>query len=634
MVGDALYFTANHGLIEEVLSTAITDLYTTQPADPLGFLSEQLLRARDRHSGAATGEQIGHEELDVGCEENVRIRQENERLREENERFRSASRAGTAGLADSIAKWRASAPPTTSTSGKELHSRFAAAEGSFTYTYGGVEQFFAGLEGLIGLPHADFLLGMSLEHASDEPFEAWNSEIKRVTTPRSEWIYVVEKPVGDASVPDRAADTKGRPGDWRLRDFAALPPARAAKLLLAEVAGVRLYTGPMYKLYNSVLRARQRGAYVTTLHAINSAILKLARQTKACTVYRGVNGGVLPSEFWEENEHGVRGGVDLAFMSTTTERGVALGYMAQGKATAARMLFEIRMGMIDRGADVAHLSQFPGENEILFAPLTGLEVASAPRDEGDVLIVELRLSCNMHDMTIEQVRRSARPSHSLLNENGPTPHPYTPFSSQVIAKMQTSHTSLLDGMLHGLEHSRSPERALAPLRTLKAAAATRGSEYFNVPDLFLAATREALETHATCFELLAAEEDWSSEGGTDGEGGDGGAECMRAVAELCAREERHEVAATLLARAARERGGGDTGECSGGLQGVWRAALRSECSAAIGARGGKPAARGRSGAPAAMATHSGKLGKDGRARQGRQGRPGSPAAGHGAWLVE
>ena len=36
-------------------------------------------------------------------------------------------------------------------------------------------------------------------------------------------------------------------------------------------------------------------------------------------------------------------------MSTTTDRDVALGYMRQ-TAKEAKMVFEIRMGMIDRGA--------------------------------------------------------------------------------------------------------------------------------------------------------------------------------------------------------------------------------------------------------------------------------------------
>ena len=46
------------------------------------------------------------------------------------------------------------------------------------------------------------------------------------------------------------------------------------------------------------------------LHAINSAIIKLGKLTKANKVYRGISGMALPKEFWEANEFGVRGGVD------------------------------------------------------------------------------------------------------------------------------------------------------------------------------------------------------------------------------------------------------------------------------------------------------------------------------------
>ena len=176
----------------------------------------------------------------------------------------------------------------------------------------------------------------------------------------------------------------GRVGG-QLEDFASKPEVKKAGLLLAEVAGVRLYTcasqppppppspdapfpscrphphvkssrvpldlgrGPMYVHYNGVLRNKTKGSFVTTLHAINSGILKLSKLTKAATVYRGVAGGVLPKQFWSPNEHGVMGGIELGFMSTTTDRNVALGYMRQPNK-AAKMLFEMRMGMIDRGA--------------------------------------------------------------------------------------------------------------------------------------------------------------------------------------------------------------------------------------------------------------------------------------------
>ena len=43
-------------------------------------------------------------------------------------------------------------------------------------------------------------------------------------------------------------------------------------------------------------------------------------------MYRGINGRVLPKEFWEANEYGVRGGIEGAFMSTTTDRAVAMQY--------------------------------------------------------------------------------------------------------------------------------------------------------------------------------------------------------------------------------------------------------------------------------------------------------------------
>ena len=42
------------------------------------------------------------------------------------------------------------------------------------------------------------------------------------------------------------------------------------------------------------------------------------------------------------------------------------------------------MGMVDRGADISWLSQYPHEKEILFAPLTGLEVQGS-RVDGSVL---------------------------------------------------------------------------------------------------------------------------------------------------------------------------------------------------------------------------------------------------------
>jgi hypothetical protein len=289
-------------------------------------------------------------------------------------------------LADAVMDWQRNRPAATKGGGaaaQELHTKFAASSESFTYTYEGVEKFFEGLTGLIGPPSYE-ITGrsngpMAREHASTEDFVAWNAETKRTTNPWDEWLFVTK----GVAVKPEARDMDRSSG--RLEDFANKPEVKKAGLLLAEVVGVRLYTcasqppppppspaapfpscrphphvkssrvplvlgrGPMYVHYNGVLRNKTKGSFVTTLHAINSGILKLSKQTKAATVYRGVAGGVLPKQFWSPNEDGVMGGIELGFMSTTTDRNVALGYMRQSNK-AAKMLFEVRMGMIDRGA--------------------------------------------------------------------------------------------------------------------------------------------------------------------------------------------------------------------------------------------------------------------------------------------
>ena len=179
--------------------------------------------------------------------------------------------------------------------------------------------------------------------------------------------------------------------------------------------------------------------YTTTIHAINSCVVKLSKLTVATKVYRGVSGRVLPPAFYTPNTYGVRGGIEGAFMSTTTDKGVAMARarvsnrrvcqaaclatassplplhllstsspllgaslilcaslerlqlrpspapprpshpgrptLAVSQAYAAGggagVVFEIQQGMIDRGADLSFISQYPHEKEILFAPLTG-----------------------------------------------------------------------------------------------------------------------------------------------------------------------------------------------------------------------------------------------------------------------
>ena len=179
----------------------------------------------------------------------------------------------------------------------------------------------------------------------------------------------------------------------------------------------------MYEKYNLVLRSfsgipflQRRLAelclgnlYATTIHAINSCVLKLTKRMVACPVYRGFAGAQLPASFWSKDAHGIAGGVEYGFMSTTTEREQALHY-ADG---AASTVVEMQLGMVDRGAELSWLSQYQHEREVLLPPLTGQQVL-ATRVHGGTLIVEMRLSLNFTSLTLEQVLRPAHLTHRLF----------------------------------------------------------------------------------------------------------------------------------------------------------------------------------------------------------------------------
>lgn len=225
--------------------------------------------------------------------------------------------------------------------------------------------------------------------------------------------------------------------------------------------------------------------YVTTLHVINSAIVKLGRLAKPRTVYRGVKGGVLPRQFWKRVGNG---GVEFAFMSTTSDRDVAMGY-ATGRSGASSTVMEIQMGMIDRGADLQWCSQYPHEQEITFAPFTGLEVLKT-RVEGQVLIVELRLSVNLTTPTIEHV----------------------------VSKMRSAHLQLIDLIRSNLRAADAPKRVLLALDGLRGAEAKRPADWFNNVQHFREATEMALKVQHEAFLVLGDERLWELE--RDGEEGE------------------------------------------------------------------------------------------------------------------
>ena len=107
--------------------------------------------------------------------------------------------------------------------------------------------------------------------------------------------------------------------------------ALKARLTRAEVAAIRLYTGPSFVAINGALRSRETQPWATTIACCYSGVLKLSMLSKPSRVYRGVREVErrLPDAFLDVSA-GFAGGVELAFTSTTRSPEVALQYSGEG----------------------------------------------------------------------------------------------------------------------------------------------------------------------------------------------------------------------------------------------------------------------------------------------------------------
>ena len=165
---------------------------------------------------------------------------------------------------------RAARPPAAAV-GELLGSKFAGApEGRFAT----LDDFHRGLEAALGSPNPRVLEGMEREHCQRPNcrtrFRTPNYNVE--TYPALEWEFVVAPAPGRAyphtpAVADpgewRGADALGNERrEWRghgrepaaLDALAGLEDARRAGLGRGEVVALRLYTGPLYVLYNAALR--------------------------------------------------------------------------------------------------------------------------------------------------------------------------------------------------------------------------------------------------------------------------------------------------------------------------------------------------------------------------------------------
>ncbi len=136
-----------------------------------------------------------------------------------------------------------------------------------------------------------------------------------------------------------------------------------------------LYTGPMYQIYNTILRQHTkedfqvfkngRNLFPTTIHVLVSAVIKIARIIAippGLNLYRGLGGTAeLPDSFWKADQFGCRGYMEWGFLSTTSNRETAIQYSGVMEGKPLPMVIKTDSASIDRGACIKELSQYPGE---------------------------------------------------------------------------------------------------------------------------------------------------------------------------------------------------------------------------------------------------------------------------------
>ena len=360
------------------------------------------------------------------------------------------------------------------------------------------------LDRRVGSPCAAIFNAMEREHASELPFSSYSIS---ATTPRAEWLYVVMQEVGSRE--DRSSDCTPERVGWRIDDFVHSDVARRAGLEREEVIAIRLHTGPMHEMYNAVLRAQRKDEYTTTIHAISSALVKLASQQKATSVYRVMCISTPPEKFFAPDDTGSCTGIEPGFMSTTANLQSAIRLLVEQKLNSVRVgsknrdtvsrrsqsaerrpdeerliLFRIRVIPSDLAADVSFASQFPLEEEVLFTPVSCFDVVGSYEEEHP--------KATVIDLRPRQVL-----GHTM---------------DQFMLKLKGSHLNMVEMMIDELRAAGAPEPALLPLSVLRAQHANREDNNLTAEQL-VDDTSRAMKAHVHVLHELTLDATWLGEKG-------------------------------------------------------------------------------------------------------------------------
>ena len=334
---------------------------------------------------------------------------------------------------------------------EHVNTKFSL-DGAFVGRFATLRDFHSGPEGLIGTPNPRIEEGICTEHCrranrevlfitSNYNVETWPSlEYEFVLAPRQGFAY----PHTPSDKSQWGSNPKGWKGEHG-RDamsvevyfpdhsdaaslLQSLPQAtqelvvrarekiEEAGLLRAEVIGLRLYTGPMFVLYNAVLRGFPEGdvakllgnRYETTIFTITSGIAKLAKVSdlpKDRLLFRGLGGMILPRQFWDTYDECIVTVLIVALEGEAAPSALAAMNLLVTKSSpqqGARAAYDI-------GAQYLQLPLPPDAQEPLREAVAGrgIRIASQPREATRPLGVSLELAVPAAKLDFE--RRLSKP---------------------------------------------------------------------------------------------------------------------------------------------------------------------------------------------------------------------------------
>ena len=120
---------------------------------------------------------------------------------------------------------------------------------------------------------------------------------------RSQMYYKYNVVLRGQNDKDQQQNRSGKsPSEDEVMAPAAAPPISSSDSADKPAAG---------SLWGQWAELCKHNTYTTTLHAINSAVVKLGKLMKVQKVYRGLSGANLPPHMLKVDEKGVRGGVEV-----------------------------------------------------------------------------------------------------------------------------------------------------------------------------------------------------------------------------------------------------------------------------------------------------------------------------------